>query len=98
VPIVYRAFLAFFVVLFGGAYAWLACQTTIDRPLVALSAIGKAGAFVIIFVCWLVGEIPLNGMLAAIGDLVLAGIFTWWLVSARPPTSTPTVPQKVGGS
>jgi hypothetical protein len=42
---VYCALRAFFVALFAGAYAWLAVQQDIDRPLVAFSAIGKGGAF-----------------------------------------------------
>src|SRR5437762_533027 len=41
VPRVYTALLALFVALFGGAYAWLARQPRIDRPLVAMAALGK---------------------------------------------------------
>lgn len=89
VPDLYRMLLGFFVVLFGGAYAWLARQPNIDRPLVAFATIGKAGAFGIILALWLVGRSPGRGVLAAIGDLVLAGIFAWWLFGdeqgAPPP-------------
>jgi hypothetical protein len=84
---IYGALLAFFVVLFGGAYAWLARQPAIDRPLVALAAIGKAGVFTVIFTFWLLGEAPGRGVLAAAGDLVLAGIFAWWLLGARQPSA-----------
>jgi len=83
VPPIYGALLAFFVVLFGGAYAWLARQTNIDRPLVALAAIGKAGVFAVLVTFWLLGEAPGRGVLAAAGDLVLAGIFAWWLLGAQ---------------
>jgi len=83
VPAIYRALLAFFVVLFGGAYAWLARRPTIDRPLVALSAIGKAGVFAIILLFWVLGLIPCLGVLATTGDLVLAGIFAFWLSKTR---------------
>ncbi|MBI1815955.1 MAG: hypothetical protein HYR72_13330 [Deltaproteobacteria bacterium] len=79
VPPLYCALMAFFVVLFGGTYAWLARQPTFNRPLVAFAAIGKAGAFGIILACWLVGEASGRGVLAASGDLVLAGIFVRWL-------------------
>jgi hypothetical protein len=79
VPDLYRMMLGFFVVLFGGAYAWLARQPDIDRPLVGFAAIGKAGAFGIILTLWLVGRSLARGVLAATGDLVLAGIFAWWL-------------------
>jgi hypothetical protein len=84
VPPIYSALLAFFVALFGGAYAWLARQPDINRPLVALAAIGKAGVFAVIFVFWLLGEAPGRGVLGAIGDLILAGIFAWWLLGAQP--------------
>jgi hypothetical protein len=79
VPPIYCALLAFFVVLFGGTYAWLARQPNIDRPLVAFAAVGKAGAFGVILAFWLLGEAPGRGVLAATGDLVLAGIFVRWL-------------------
>jgi hypothetical protein len=84
VPPIYAALLAFFVALFGGAYAWLARQPSIDRPLVALAAIGKAGVFALMVTFWLLGEVPGRGVLAAVGDLVLAGIFAWWLLGGQP--------------
>lgn len=83
VPAPYRILLGFFVVLFGGAYAWLAFQPDIDRPLVAFATIGKAGAFGIILALWLTGRSPGRAVLAATGDLVLAGIFAWWLFSDK---------------
>jgi hypothetical protein len=80
---IYSTLLAFFVTLFAGAYAWLARQPYIDRPLVAFSAIGKAGAFSVILVFWLFGQGSGRGVVAAVGDLVLAGIFVWWLLGAQ---------------
>jgi hypothetical protein len=92
VPGIYSALLAFFVALFGGAYAWLAWQPVINRPLVALSAIGKAGVFALIFLFWVFDDASGRGVLAASGDLVLAGIFAWWLLGneqgAPVPVST----------
>jgi hypothetical protein len=32
---------------------------------------------------WLLGQAPARGVLAAIGDLLLAGVFAWWLVGSR---------------
>ena len=83
VPPIYNVLLAFFTLLFAGAYAWLARQPKIDRPLVGFSAIGKAGAFVVIFILWLFGEAPGRGVLADIGDLIFAGLFAWWLLKAQ---------------
>jgi len=83
VPPVYSGLLAFFVLLFGGAYAWLALQPTIDRPMVGLAAIGKAGVFVLVGAYWLAGAAPGRAAAAAVGDLVLAVLFTRWLISSR---------------
>ncbi len=87
VPVVYRVLLALFVVLFGGAYAWLSWQPRIDRPMVAFSAIGKASAFFATAACWLVGAAPGIAVLAITGDLALAALFTWWLLAASPASS-----------
>jgi len=80
VPAVYSVGLALFVLLFGGTYAWLALQSRIDRPLVALAAIGKASFFGLMVVLWLAGEASDRVVLGAAGDLILAAIFTWWLL------------------
>jgi len=90
---VYSATLAMLVTLFAVTYAWLAHSPAIDRPLVAFSALGKAAFFVVVVACWLAGEAAGRAVLAASGELVFAGIFTWWLVTTSPaallgPTST----------
>ena len=79
VPHVYTLSLAVLVLLFGATYAWLAVQPRIDRPLVAFSAIGKASVFTVVLVCWLRGEGPGLGVLAACGDLAFAAVFASWL-------------------
>jgi hypothetical protein len=84
VPYLYAASLAFLVTLFAGTYAWLARQPRMDRPLVTVLAIGKAGFFAVVLAGWLLGEAPGIGVAAASGDLVLAGIFAWWLLGAPP--------------
>jgi len=80
VPTVYAALVTFFVVLFAGTYAWVAVQPRIHRPLVALAAIGKAGAFVVFLVCWLFGAASGLSVVALGGDLAFAAIFAWWLL------------------
>jgi hypothetical protein len=79
VPPLYRALLAMFALLFGGCYAWLAMQPIIPRAMVALAAIGKSAAFVVIVGCWLAGHAADRGVLTAVGELGFALIFFAWL-------------------
>ncbi len=81
--VLYRFTAALFVLLFGGAYAWLAMQSRIDRPMVAFTALGKASFFVLMVSLWLVDEASGSGLIAATGDLVFAAIFAWWLTGER---------------
>ena len=81
VPVAYRAFTALFILLFAGAYAWLANQPSINRPFVVFGAIGKASAFFVVLLLWLTAEASTRSVLAISGDLVLAGLFTWGLVA-----------------
>ena len=69
------------ILLFAGAYAWLANQPSINRPFVAFGAIGKASAFFVVLLLWLTAEASARSVLAISGDLVLAGLFTWGLVA-----------------
>jgi len=74
VPVPYRAFVALFVLLFAGAYAYLASRPEINRPFVAFGAIGKTLAFVTAVVLWLAGEVTALGVGIFSGDLVLAAL------------------------
>lgn len=80
---VYGALLAVFALLFGGAYAWLAAQPVIHRPLVGLAAAGKLSVFAVVAAFWLGGSVPGRLVLATSGDLVFGGVFLWWLLA--PP-------------
>ena len=79
VPGIYCAILAFLVALFGAAYVWLATQPSINRPMVALFAIGKAGVFGIVGIFWLSGAASGPAVVAASGDLIFAILFARWL-------------------
>jgi hypothetical protein len=83
VPHIYTALLAVFVILFGVAYAWLARQRIIDRPLVGISALGKTAVFTVILVFSIRGDLGGRSALAASGDLVFAAIFAWWLAASK---------------
>jgi hypothetical protein len=84
VPVAYRAIAAMFVLLFGGAYAWLATQPSPSRPLLAFGAIGKASAFAVVAGLWLASEASTRALAAIGGDLVFAAVFAWWLIGAPP--------------
>jgi hypothetical protein len=83
-PPVYVWFDALVIGTFAGIYAWLASSKEIDRPLVVVATIGKAGFFIVVFACWLRGEVPARAVAFACVDLVFAAIFCWWLVQPGP--------------
>lgn len=83
VPRLFTWLLASMVLLFGGMYAWLAMQLEINRPLLTIGAICKGLVFCVFSVCWLLDDVPFLSVVGASGDLVLAGIFTWWLIGSR---------------
>jgi len=80
-PLVYSALLATMIALFGLAYAWLATQPEIDRPLVGLAAIAKTMVFVIALLLWLADRGPGGLVLVACADLAFASLWGWWLLS-----------------
>lgn len=83
VPRLYSWLLASMVLLFGGMYGWLAMQLEIHRPLLTIGALSKTFVFCVFVASWALGEVPLLSVVGASGDLVLAGLFTWWLMGAR---------------
>jgi hypothetical protein len=89
-PPLYTSFIAFMVLLFAATYAWLAMQPRIDRPLVVFSAAGKTGFFVVVLVCFLLGELPARSLLGATGDLGFAALFVWWLLGTPAEVAAPS--------
>lgn len=77
----YTSLMSMLVALFGGAYAWLALQKQINRPLLTFATIGKTGVFIVSLYYWLAGQITFFVFTVAIADLIFASIFVWWLVS-----------------
>jgi len=65
--------------LFGLAYAWLALQRVINRPLLLVGACGKAVA--VLISAFLFATDQLSAMAATIisGDLVFVAIWLTWL-------------------
>ena len=83
-PRFYAAQVAVTIALFGGVYAWLARQPRIDRPLVVVGALGKLGFFALALAYWLAGDLPGSAVPQAVPDLMLAGVFLWWIGRTRP--------------
>lgn len=72
------------IALFGAAYAWLARQPTLNRPVVAVGAAGKLGFFGMAIAYWAAGDLPAVAVLQAMPDRVLGLTFVWWLRIRRP--------------
>ncbi len=83
VPRIYPSLIAMVVLLFAAVYAWLYRARVIDRSLVALSALGKTGFFVVFAGAWWAGQVPPRAVLAVSGDLAFAMVFAWWLAVTR---------------
>jgi hypothetical protein len=78
----YTSLVAVMVAIFGFAYAWLALQPKIDRPLVVVAAAGKLGVFMVATGCWLTNQISAAGAAGTLADLILGLVFLWWLFSS----------------
>lgn len=77
-PPYYIAQVALVIGLFCGVYAWLACQRTINRPLLIVGALGKLGFFLLAVVYAATGDIPSKVASQSSPDLLFAIIFLWW--------------------
>jgi hypothetical protein len=84
-PAIFTWNLGFLIALFGLAYAWIALQPRINRPLLTLGAIGKIGVFVVAAVLYSLGQVALLLVLAVAGDLLFGAIWLIWLRSDQPP-------------
>jgi hypothetical protein len=79
----YTAIAAFTVALFGAGYLWQALTGHRDRTFLTLASVGKLSFFLLFFVYWIEGSVPLLVMLSTTGDLVLGSFFAFWLWSTR---------------
>lgn len=81
-PLIYRWVMVMFVALFGAAYAWMARQESLCRPLLTLAALAKTSVFIVAMVCWQLGDIPAKALPPAVIDLIFALVF--FRLLARP--------------
>lgn len=75
--------LVFTIALFGVAFAWLALQPRVHRPLVVVAGAGKLGFFALAGVYALAGELPVGAVASATPDLLLGVVFVLWARGAR---------------
>jgi hypothetical protein len=78
----YTAIAILTITLFGAGYLWQAYSGRRDRTFLTLAAVGKLGFFLIFFLHWMGGTVPLMVMLSTSGDLLLGGYFLYWLSTA----------------
>lgn len=64
---------------FGILYLWLGVTGRSDRAFLIIAAIGKSSFFGLMFAYWLVGDFPVIAPVVALGDLICALLFTYWL-------------------
>ncbi|UPG85809.1 hypothetical protein L2Y94_00150 [Luteibacter aegosomatis] len=84
VPAIYRYLAALFMLLFGGAYAWLAMQPWLARAFVVFGTLGKLAAFAGMTALWLGSQIEARTYFMVSGDLVFAA---WFAMALRAPAS-----------
>ena len=72
-----------FILLFAYGYARIALDPVGWRPLIGLSAIGKAMAAVGVILPWAMGQIPAVLPSLVGGDVVFAGLFVVFLRQGR---------------
>ncbi len=77
-PPYYAGQIAFTIALFGIVYGWQAMQRTLNRPLIVVGAIGKAGFFFLTAAYALRGDVPTTMAFQATPDIALALVYLWW--------------------
>lgn len=80
-PAVHSAIIGWFVLLFGCAYGWMAWTNRANRMVIALACGGKATFAGTLFWYGFTGDLAVMTALAGMPDLVLAGIFAYWLIA-----------------
>lgn len=75
--------LSAWVAAFGVAYAHMGWSGRADRGVLALGAWGKGVFAVLVLSLALQGRANVLAAAGALPDLVMAGVFVWWLLTTR---------------
>jgi hypothetical protein len=81
----YLWILSIWIFGFGACYLSMAITQRHDRTFIAIGAVGKLSFFGLMAVYALMGEISGMAIGAAVGDLVFAMIFVYWLLTSGRP-------------
>lgn len=82
-PLFYLSLVTIWIGSFGVLYLWLARTGRDERGFLIIAAIGKFAFWTLTVVFWLIGEFPVITPIVALGDLIGAITFTWWLLRTR---------------
>ena len=76
----YSMFAGYMIGLFGIAYAWMAFQPSIAKPLLMFGAVGKLGAVAIVAALFMAAQVPLSLLLLIAPDILLALLWLFYLI------------------
>jgi hypothetical protein len=68
---------------FAVLYVWVALKRSSDRAFLIIAVIGKFAFWSLNFIFWLAGDFPVIAPVVALGDLITAILFAWWLWETR---------------
>ena len=71
---------------FAVIYVWLAATRRPDRAFLIIAVTGKFAFWSLNFIFWLAGDFPVIAPVVALGDLITAILFAWWLWTTRAQT------------
>lgn len=68
---------------FAVVYVWLAVTRRPDRAFLVIAVTGKFAFWSLNVIFWLAGDFPMIAPVVALGDLITAILFAWWLWKTR---------------
>lgn len=71
------------IACFGGVYAFVAHDPARYRPMMWLGVVGKIGVVLLFTQAWLVGTVPLQAYVVALGDLAFGIGFLVFLLTPQ---------------
>ncbi|MEC4887783.1 MAG: hypothetical protein SAL70_41695 [Scytonema sp. PMC 1070.18] len=78
--------IAFWILIFGVVYAWLAIKSQPEKLFIAVAAACKMASAILFFIYWFTGDLPLSSLFAGSGDFIFAILFIFWLFQTRQST------------